>query len=330
MTSQRTVLGLLGPTASGKTSLAIELADRFDLALISVDSAMVYRGMNIGTAKPKPELLQKYPHALVDIVEPETSFTVSEFIQRADKAVQQSFAENKTPLLIGGTMMYFKAFREGISPLPPRDPEFRKQLQERAKTQGVPALHKELQSIDPKACKKIHPNNYPRIERALEIYSQTSTPMSQFLKENSGVPAERRLNCEYVEFALTHQRREELHERVKKRLEDMLIKGFVEEVKQLRKRPGLSAASNSMRTVGYRQLWEHCDKCPESTITDALIERILVANRGLIRRQMTWLRNWATLPNFNQINQPPTLRSVENLFATVGVQPIACAESMSF
>lgn len=323
------MLGLLGPTASGKTNLAIELAKHYDLALISVDSAMVYRSMNIGTAKPKPEILQKYPHALVDVVEPETSFTVSEFIQLADEAVRNSFVKNKTPLLVGGTMMYFKAFREGISPLPPRDPEFRKQLQERAQTQGVPALHRELQSIDPEACRKIHPNNYPRIERALEIYSQTSTPMSQFLKENAGIPAVRRLKCEYVEFALTHQRREELHERVKKRLEDMLVEGFAEEVKQLRKRQGLSASSSSMRTVGYRQLWEHFDKSPESTITESIKERILVANRGLIRRQMTWLRNWASLPNYNQINQPPTLNSMENLFESACVQPVARTESMS-
>ena len=324
------MLGLLGPTASGKTNLAIELADHYDLALISVDSAMVYRGMNIGTAKPKPELLQKYPHALVDIVEPETSFTVSEFIQLADEAVRNSFVENKTPLLVGGTMMYFKAFREGISPLPPKDPEFRTRLQERAKTQGVQALHRELQSIDPEACRKIHPNNYPRIERALEIYSQTSTPMSQFLKENAGVPAERRHNCEYVEFALTHQRREELHERVKNRLDDMLAAGFAEEVKQLRKRPELLASASSMRTVGYRQLWEHFEESPETTITESLKERILVANRGLIRRQMTWLRNWASLPSYNQINQPPTLSLMENLFVRAGVQPIARAESMSY
>lgn len=319
MTAKRCVLGLLGPTASGKTELAVELADRYDMAVISVDSAMVYRGMNIGTAKPTPAILQKYPHALVDIVEPETSFTVSEFIRRADAAVHQAFAENKTPLLVGGTMMYFKAFREGISPLPPRDPKFRQQLRERAELSGVPALHEELQSIDPKACDKIHPNNYPRIERALEIFSQTGKPMTQFLKENVGFPATNRLSCGYVEFALTYRSREELHERVKHRLDDMLKAGFVDEVKRLRQRPELSASASSMRTVGYRQLWEHFDECPESAISEAVKERILVANRGLIRRQMTWLRNWSTLPNYNELNSSSTLNRIHTQIESLGV-----------
>ncbi len=320
MTVKRCVLGLLGPTASGKTELAVELADRYDLALISVDSAMVYRGMNIGTAKPTPSILRKYPHALVDIVEPETSFTVSEFIREAEAAVHESFAENKTPLLVGGTMMYFKAFREGIAPLPPRDPEFRKQLRDRAEVSGVPALHKELQSIDPKACDKIHPNNYPRIERALEIFSQTGVPMTQFLRENAGFPATSRLGCDYVEFAITYHRREELHERVKDRLEDMLTAGFADEVKRLRQRPGLSASTSSMRTVGYRQLWEHFDVCPDSAITEALKERILVANRGLIRRQMTWLRNWSTLPNYNELHSSSTLNTMYAQIESLGVR----------
>ncbi|MXZ56008.1 MAG: tRNA (adenosine(37)-N6)-dimethylallyltransferase MiaA [Gammaproteobacteria bacterium] len=322
MSLKRCVLGLLGPTASGKTELAVELAERFNVALISVDSAMVYRGMNIGTAKPKPTILEKYPHALVDIVEPETSFTVSEFIRSADAAVLESFAENKTPLLVGGTMMYFKAFREGIAPLPPRDPGFRKQLRKRAEVSGIPALHTELQSIDPKACDKIHPNNYPRIERALEIFSQTGVPMTQFLKENAGFPATTRLSCDYVEFGITYHRREELHERVKDRLEGMLQSGFVDEVKQLRQRPGLSASASSMRTVGYRQLWEHFDECSENTISETVKERILVANRGLIRRQMTWLRNWSTLPNYNELSSSSTLNTVHAQLETLGVQPI--------
>ena len=320
MTLKRCILGLLGPTASGKTELAVELADRFNIALISVDSAMVYRGMNIGTAKPTPSILEKYPHALVDIVEPETSFTVSEFIRKADAAVQESFAENKTPLLVGGTMMYFKAFREGIAPLPSRDPEFRKQLRERSELSGVPALHQELQSIDPKACEKIHPNNYPRIERALEIFSQTGVPMTQFLNENAGFPATTRLSCDYVEFAITYHRREELHERVKDRLDNMLKAGFLDEIRRLRQRPGLSASASSMRTVGYRQLWEHFDEYSDSAISDAVKERILVANRGLIRRQMTWLRNWSKLPNYNELNSSSTLNTISAQLEALGVR----------
>lgn len=320
MTLKRCVLGLLGPTASGKTELAVELAERFNIALISVDSAMVYRGMNIGTAKPTPAILEKYPHALVDIVEPEMSFTVSEFIRKADAAVQESFAENKTPLLVGGTMMYFKAFREGIAPLPPRDPEFRKQLRDRAELSGVPALHQELQSIDPKAGEKIHPNNYPRIERALEIFSQTGVPMTQFLKENAGFPATRRLSCDYVEFAITYHRREELHERVKDRLDNMLNAGFVDEIRRLRQRPGLSASTSSMRTVGYRQLWEHFDEYPDSAISETVKERILVANRGLIRRQMTWLRNWSTQPNYNELGSSSTLNTLSAQLEALGVR----------
>lgn len=320
MTAGRCVLGLLGPTASGKTQLALELADRYELTLISVDSAMVYRGMDIGTAKPSPDKLRKYPHALVDIVEPETSFTVSEFIRRADEAVQLSFKENKTPLLVGGTMMYFKAFREGISPLPPRDPQFRLHLQERANVLGVSALHRELQTIDLQASLKIHPNNYPRIERALEIFSQTGTPMTQFLKENAGIPAKHRLDCEYVEFALVNQSREKLHEGVKGRLDRMLAAGFVDEVKRLRSRAGLTAFTNSMRTVGYRQLWEYLDESPDGAINESIKERILVANRGLIRRQMTWLRNWGALADYNQLNAPSTLRSMEAKLGTMGIR----------
>ena len=322
MSTQRCVLGLLGPTASGKTELALELADRYNFALISVDSAMVYRGMDIGTAKPTPDVLRKYPHALVDIVEPETNFTVSEFIQLADETVQQCFEENRTPLLVGGSMMYFKAFREGISPLPPRDPQFRMQLQERAKSLGVPALHLELQSIDPVASSKIHPNNYPRIERALEIHSQTGTPMTTFIEKNAGVPATRRLKCNYYEFALVHQRREEQHERVKTRLDHMLAAGFAEEVLRLRNRTELTATTNSMRIVGYRQLWEHFDKCPIGAITEATKERILVANRSLVRRQMTWLRNWDILPNYHRLTTPPTLSAMEARLSSLGVLPV--------
>lgn len=320
MTSGRCVLGLLGPTASGKTNLAIELADRYEITLISVDSAMVYRGLDIGTAKPPPDLLRKYPHALVDIVEPEASFTVSEFVRCADEAVRKSFEENKTPLLVGGTMMYFKAFREGISPLPPRDPQFRIQLQERANSLGIPALHRELQTIDPQASLKIHPNNYPRIERALEIFALTGSPMTRFLKENAGIPAKRRLECEYVEFALVNQSRAELHERVKSRLHRMLAAGFVDEVARLRRRPRLTASANSMRTVGYRQLWDYLDESPDGPINESTKERILVANRGLIRRQMTWLRNWKTLPDYNQLNEPSTLSSFEAKLGTMGIR----------
>ena len=321
MSSQRCVLGLLGPTASGKTELALELAERCNFALISVDSAMVYRGMDIGTAKPTSDVLQKFPHALVDIVEPETNFTVSEFIQLADESVQQCFKENKTPLLVGGSMMYFKAFREGISPLPPRDPQFRMRLQERANSLGIPALHAELQSIDPQASSTIHPNNYPRIERALEIHAQTGTPMTKFLEKNAGIPATRRLKCNYFEFALVHQRREDQHEQVKSRLDHMLAAGFVDEVLRLRKRTELTASTNSMRTVGYRQLWEHFDKFPNGAITEATKERILVANRGLVRRQMTWLRNWNLLPNFHQVTTPPTVSSMTARLSTLDILP---------
>lgn len=321
MPHERCVIGLLGPTASGKTKLAIELAERFDLSLISVDSAKVYRGMNIGTAKPKPALLQKYPHAMIDIVEPETSFSVNEFVHRADQAVRTSFATNKTPLLVGGTMMYFKAFREGISPLPPRDPEFRARLKERAIRAGIPALYTDLEAVDPQACRKIHPNNYPRIERALEVFALTGMPISEFFKEHAGVPATSRLNSDYFEFALVHQQREELHERVSSRLERMFEEGLVEEVQTLRQRPQLTGAANSMRTVGYRQLWEHFDEFPGTTITPRTKERMLIANRSLIRRQMTWLRNWATLPNFTQISSLPVLSFLLSTLTTLGVQP---------
>ena len=314
----RCVIALMGPTASGKSEMAIQLADRFNLALISVDSAMVYRGLDIGTDKPSPEVLAKHPHALVDVVDPETDFSAREFVDAADTAVRHAFESERVPLLVGGTMLYFKLFREGISRLPGRNPQLREQLRSRAQSNGVNALYRELQSIDPEAAKKIHPNNYSRIERALEVYQLTGTPLSKLQVELAGQPVEDRLTCDYREFALMNTDRSELHARIDARVHRMLDSGFVSEVRKLRQRPNLTASAMSMRSVGYRQVWEFLERCPTLSIDQTTVDAIAAATRGLARRQLTWLRSWRENPEHTQLDGMSPLEQIVGFVQELG------------
>ena len=287
----RIVLCLMGPTAAGKTEVALALAERTDVALVSVDSAMVYRHMDIGTAKPDAETLARHPHALVDVREPVDPFSASDFLEGADRAVRDAFDRGRLPVLVGGTMLYFKAFRDGLSELPAADDVTRAELSARAREIGWAALHAELREVDPAAAARIRPSDPQRIQRALEVFRVTGRPISDWWSTSAGVPAGARLDCDLVSVGVT-ARRDVLAERVERRFEAMLERGFVEEVRRLRAMPGLDPGKPAMRAVGYRQIWRHLDG---ETDFDAMREAALSATRQLVRRQTTWLRGWPGL-----------------------------------
>ena len=277
----------MGPTASGKTEVALALAHRADVALISVDSAMVYRGMDIGTAKPDPATLARHPHALIDVRHPAEPFSAADFVAGADAAVLEAIEHGKLPVLVGGTMLYFKAFRDGLSALPSASSEARAVLADRAAKVGWPALHDELARIDPAAAQRIHPNDPQRIQRALEVAETTGRPLSEWHRQ-AGVPVRERLGIELVEVAIDRPR-QCLAQRIEARLDAMLARGFLDEVRRLRALPGVTATQPSMRAVGYRQLWHHLDgEWGLATARQAAI----TATRQLAKRQRTWLNSW--------------------------------------
>jgi len=284
------IVALVGPTASGKTEAAMALADHYPISLISMDSAMVYRDMDIGTAKPAPDLLKKYPHALIDIRAPHETYSVAEFVADADAEVNRVLAERRVPLLVGGTMLYLKAFREGIAPMPSADQALRRRLLDEARRSGTQALHERLMEIDPAAGARIHPNNFSRIQRALEVHALTGVPISEHWQRAQGV--HKRLGAALLEFGIEPESRAELHARIEARLDSMLAEGFVEEVEVLKRRISMHVDLPSMRAVGYRQVWEHLDGL---TSFEEMRERILAATRQLAKRQMTWMRSWPEL-----------------------------------
>lgn len=309
----RLVFALMGPTASGKSELAMRVADQFNVALISVDSAMAYRGMDIGTAKPDANALRKYPHALVDILDPEDDYSVGEFIDRADEAAKDAFKAGKAPLLVGGSMLYFKRFREGVAKLPGRNSGIRSQLRQRADEAGTEELFRELQQVDPSSARRIHPNNYSRIERALEVYLVTGSPMSRLLETQSSTSVIDRLKCNYIELSLLNVSRARLHDRIEERVHEMLALGFVDEVRTLMQRPKLSLQAMSMRAVGYRQLWNRLACDTEAPIDSPTVSAIVAGTRQLARRQLTWLRNWkADVPHVS-IQSPDAYGCVKSV-----------------
>lgn len=310
------IVAIMGPTACGKTELALRLAEQFDVSLISVDSASVYRGLNIGTSKPPAKVLERHPHALIDILEPEVNFSVSEFVQLADEAVSNALDLGRTPLLVGGTMLYFKAFREGISPLPPRNEKFREQLRARRAADGTHSLYAELTALDPVVCQHIHENNYPRIERALEIYSSTGQLMSDLIKENPGVPIEQRHKVSYTEYSLLHIDRSMIHQRIESRFDQMLKQGLLDEVRKLKQRPNLSLDCTSMRAVGYRQIWEYLESGHGRDVDTKTRDKVLAATRKLARRQVTWMRGWAVRENHFVINELGSVEKIERRLAS--------------
>ena len=281
----------MGPTAAGKTDAALGLADSADVDLISVDSAMVYRRMDIGTAKPTAEVLARHPHALVNIRDPVDTYSAAAFVADADEAVRSSLDAGRTPVLVGGTMLYFRAFKAGLHRLPGADPALRVELAARAERQGWPALHAELARRDPESAARIDPKNGQRIQRALEVLETTGRPMG-FWWARTARAAPERLGCRLVEVAIEPADRVSLHRRIANRLDDMLRRGLVGEVEALRDDPALSIETPAIRAVGYRQVWRHLDG---EYGHDTMVERIRAATRQVAKRQLTWLKRWEGL-----------------------------------
>lgn len=275
---------LMGPTASGKTDVAISLSKRFPCDIISVDSALVYRGMDIGTAKPDAETLRRAPHQLINIRDPEESYSAGDFVRDARLAIACSAARGRIPLLVGGTMMYFRALTEGIADLPAADSRIREQIDADAKRLGWPAMHAELLKVDPALAARLSPNDSQRIQRALEVFHISGKPLSEWQREAVMEPD----GIEYIKIALQIEPRAVLHQRIEQRLDSMLRNGFENEMLALRARAGLDRNSSSMRSVGYRQFWAYLDgEYSRQEATD----RALFATRQLAKRQLTWLRS---------------------------------------
>ncbi len=288
---KKPVLFLMGPTASGKTDLALALAEQMPCHLVSVDSALVYKGMDIGSAKPDRGTLAKYPHALVDIRDPAEPYSASDFVEDALFEIERAHKQNKVPVLVGGTMLYYKVLMEGLDDLPAADPDLRASIDARAKVEGWPALHAELAKVDPETAARLHPNHNQRIQRALEVYEITGRPLS-------GIHASqktRNLDDMYDirQLAMMPHERKTLHERIELRLEKMFAEGFLEEVASLYKRGDLHRELPSIRAVGYRQVWAYFEG--EYGLEEARF-KALVATRNLAKRQLTWLRGWESLP----------------------------------
>ena len=291
----KTAVCLMGPTASGKTDIAIRLCKRFPFDVISVDSALVYRGMDIGTAKPDAATLRRVPHRLIDIREPEDSYSAGDFVRDARAEIDAILATGRLPLLVGGTMMYFRALTGGIAELPPADPEIRAAIDAEAQSRGWPAIHEDLMTVDPEAARRIEPNDRQRIQRALEVYRASGKTLSDWQKVPPEAPGE---SIDFIKIALQPATRQILHERIEQRLKDMLNNGFLEEVKVLRDRPELTREHSSMRAVGYRQLWEHLDG--NTSLSEAR-DKALFATRQLAKRQITWLRGETGLSSFDPL-----------------------------
>ena len=281
--SKKFVLFLMGPTASGKTDLAIEISKIINSKLISVDSALIYRGMDIGTAKPDKETLKKFPHELIDICNPEDSFSVNDFIDLATTQIELAFKENKLPILVGGTSFYFNALEHGISNLPASTDQSRKHFNDLLKKHGSEKLHSNLKEIDPDSAARIHPNDSQRITRALEVHDLSGETLSSL----QGQKNHKKLNLKIKKIILMPNR-SELHERIEERFIDMIKNGFLDEVKALKNNKKLNLDLASMRCVGYRQVWNYFDGMYNKK---EMIEKAIVATRQLCKRQCTWLRN---------------------------------------
>ncbi|RJG13238.1 tRNA (adenosine(37)-N6)-dimethylallyltransferase MiaA [Pseudomonas cavernicola] len=289
---------LMGPTAAGKTDLAIELTRVLPCELISVDSALIYRGMDIGTAKPSKVLLAEFPHRLIDIRDPAERYSAAEFRADALAAMADITARGRIPLLVGGTMLYYKALQEGLADMPGADPQVRAELEARAAVEGWEALHRELAAVDPESAARIHPNDPQRLTRALEVFRVSGLTMTAHRQlqagQNSGLGASGREQLPYTvaHLAIAPAQRQVLHARIAERFQLMLEQGFIEEVEALRKRGDLHTGLPSIRAVGYRQVWDYLDGNLDRA---EMAERGIIATRQLAKRQFTWLRSWSDL-----------------------------------
>jgi len=284
---QPPVICLMGPTASGKTALAMALHDALPCDIVSVDSALIYRDMDIGTAKPTAEELAKYPHRLINLRDAKQSYSAADFCHDALAEIADIRANNRIPLLVGGTMMYFKSLIDGISPLPAANAEIRAKIETEAQEQGWQAMHEQLSQVDTEAAQRIHPNDPQRITRALEVFRLTGNTLSQLTQIKGN-----KLGGDVLQFAITPQERSTLHERIALRYQQMMTQGFEQEVIKLKKRNDLHEELSSIRCVGYRQMWQYLNG---EFDRDDMIFRGICATRQLAKRQLTWLRGWSNL-----------------------------------
>lgn len=286
----------MGPTASGKTDLAMALCDHLPADIISVDSTLVYRDMDIGTAKPTADELQRYPHRLVNICDPAEPYSAADFCRDAETEIDKIVASGRIPILAGGTMMYFKALLDGLADMPEADPQIREAIAREAQAMGWPALHQQLQEIDPDYAAQLHPNHSQRISRALEVYRMSGKTMTQYRQEQQVQDNDtlRLFANRYrvTQLALLPKDRTLLHQRIKERFLLMLEQGLIDEVEALHRRTDLHLDLPSMRAVGYRQVWQYLDS---DYNYDTMVEKGIAATRQLAKRQLTWLRGWPDL-----------------------------------
>ncbi len=284
MMSTMPVIFLMGPTASGKSHLAMQWAQKYPIEIISVDSAMVYRGMDIGTAKPSLAERQRVPHHLIDVCDPADRYSVAMFCQAAQEAIEQILARDRIPLLVGGTMLYHRALLYGLSTLPPANSEIREEINQQARQLGWPALHQKLKQIDPISYQKILPQDAQRIQRALEIYQLTGQPISSYWQQDKPI-----VNWPFKLLAIVPEARHILHQRIAARFNQMLSLGLVNEVERLYQRSDLHVDLPAIRCVGYRQIWQMlAGQCSY----EQMVDKAVAATRQLAKRQLTWLRHW--------------------------------------
>ena len=278
------IICLTGPTAAGKSATTLAIADRWPVEIINVDSATIYRGMDIGTAKPSVDEQRRVRQHLLDIRDPADSYSAAEFQHDASILINEIIGRGNFPLLCGGTMLYYKALREGLNELPQANPSIRQEIEQEAAQAGWPAMHQQLASFDPETAARLAPNDSQRLQRAIEIYRITGQAMSRLLKQQRTAPAQ---SYEYQTISLEPSNRLMLHDRIAGRYQQMLDHGLVQEVEALYRRPDLHPGLPSIRCVGYRQLWEYLDG---NVALDQAIDQAIAATRQLAKRQLTWLR----------------------------------------
>jgi tRNA dimethylallyltransferase len=300
--TNKTVVFLMGPTASGKTALAIQLAQQFKARIISVDSALIYKGMSIGTAKPDADTLTAYPHHLIDICEPDQAYSAYDFAQDAKQQIQTAFENNETPVLVGGTSFYFHALEHGLSNLPESTTESREKFNQLLKEKGSAELHKSLEKIDKKSAERIHPNDSQRVTRALEVFDLSGKTLSD-------LQGNKKTGIDYpIKKIILMPPRGELHQRIEKRFLSMMDEGFLSEVEQLKQNPNFHEDLPSIRCVGYRQAWQYLKGDIDK---DTMIEKSIIATRQLCKRQSTWLKSEADALILETIDVKSAVRFIQ-------------------
>ncbi|MEM9100860.1 MAG: tRNA (adenosine(37)-N6)-dimethylallyltransferase MiaA [Pseudomonadota bacterium] len=290
------VIFLMGPTASGKTSLAMALSKQLPIEIISVDSALVYKGLVIGAAKPTTQELLEYPHHLIDIRDVTEPYSAANFREDAEKLIIEILGKGKIPLLVGGTMLYFKALLSGLADLPAADPSVRQQLDEEAKIHGLAYMHQQLEKVDPESAKRIHPNDPQRMLRALEVFKVSGKSLTQHREMQKTIA----FPYNVIQLAIAPKERSELHQRIEARFDGMINEGFVEEVRHFWQREDVDESLPAMKSVGYRQIWQYLDG---DLSFNEMQKRAVVASRQLAKRQLTWLRSWPHVHWLDSLDQ---------------------------